>query len=226
MSGKIIVVEGIDAAGKGTFIQKLLEQVKPDLRIAVSKSLPKSNLRTALVTGEITDPKHITLLYRVALDKHIQEVKSLVTTHDIVICDRSIMSWYAYQGYGFQQKAKISVLEGINVFEPSYEPDYVVYLDIEYATMRRRLKDNRDGMDYIESRGENFFLRVKEGFYCLIKYGGFVELWKNTHHIAIDAEQSPDEVYQQFLSGGQDVARSFSYCDGTPPVAACFRSLV
>lgn len=108
----------------------------------------------------------------------------------VVVCDRYNPSTIAYQIYGnsmISDDVRSRVLRlPFEIGLP--EPDIVVLLDIDPALARMRLTDRGRG-DAFESRGEEFFRRVKDGYEALAATAG------RTQWISVDASAPEGDVF-------------------------------
>lgn len=123
MSGKLVVIEGIDGAGKSELIKRLME----------------THGKSALFTHEPWDRslaeeyKHKSpeeQAYYFAMDRfrHLKHVVIPALNEGLnVICDRYVYSNYAYQSY-----ADVPILF-INMIQPTnfVESDFVIHLDCD-----------------------------------------------------------------------------------------------
>ena len=175
MSGKFIVLEGIDGCGKTTQINE------------ISKWLPKSGLinknRTLIKTREpggsilgrdIRDmilnnhksnsPSNLTelLLYSADRAEHISKIiLPALQNGDWIISDRFSGSTLAYQGYG--REISIDIIKKLeNIVCQNIKPDLTIFLEIspEESILRRKNKV----ADRIESEGLDFLKKVNHGF--------------------------------------------------------------
>ena len=175
MSGKFIVLEGIDGCGKTTQINEL------------SKWLPKSGLinknRTLIKTREpggsilgrgIRDmilnnhksnsPASLTelLLYSADRAEHISKIiLPGLKDGNWIISDRFSGSTLAYQGYG--REINIDIIKQLeNIVCQNIRPDLTFLLEIspEESILRRKNKV----ADRIESEGLEFLKKVNNGF--------------------------------------------------------------
>ncbi len=180
MTGKFIVIEGIDGCGKTTQIDEL------------SKWLPSSGLinkKSKLITtrepggsqlgkklrGIILDnnannkPSSLAelLLYSADRAEHVSKIISpALKNNDWVISDRFSDSTLAYQGYG--RNINLEIIKNIEsiVCQGEY-PDLTFFLEIspEESVLRRK----NEIPDRIESEGLRFLEKVNEGFKLIAK---------------------------------------------------------
>ena len=175
MTGKLIVLEGIDGCGKSTQIQHLSQWLprsglmpqKSNLHLTREPGGTSlgSSLRDFLLNpSEGKAPEPLTELFLYAADRaqHIaQIIKPILERGDWVLSDRFSGSTLAYQGYGRDlnqdiiKELELIALQGI-------KPDITIWIDLSYEeSMKRR---NGRIKDRIESEGAFFLQKVAAGF--------------------------------------------------------------
>jgi dTMP kinase len=94
--------------------------------------------------------------------QHVAEViEPALARGDDVVCDRYSGSTLAYQGYG--RGLDVTELRELDSWANGHRvPDLVVLLDLPVEIARERLAGGR--RDRIESEGDDFLMRVHEGF--------------------------------------------------------------
>jgi dTMP kinase len=190
--GRLIVMEGIDSAGKETQAEKLsihfkenqnvirLEYPDPDGpigRIIKDFLFKKSDLSTEMQF----------LLYSTDMVKDKEKISSSVREGNIVIADRYFPSLLAYQTTkGFSSDKAIQYAE---LFEMP-KPDIVFYLKISPETSVKRSIKGKQELDRHESN-EKFLEKVANAYDSLAEKNVFGS-W-----IVIDGEKSTDNVFDQ-----------------------------
>jgi dTMP kinase len=194
-----VVVEGLDGAGKSTaisFIKNYFEKhsietvftrepggtkIAEDIRALALHNYEDENIH---------DDTELLLMYA----GRVQHIKNLIEpalkNGKSVVSDRFYWSSMAYQGGG--RKLDMSKLLAMNeLFVKDYEPDLVLYLDVDPAIGLQRAKKVGDP-DRIEKSGLDFFDRTRKVFKELVLNS------ENAHEI--DASQSIEsiekEIYQ------------------------------
>lgn len=171
MSGKLIVFEGIDGAGKSSQLLSVEEWLR-DLGYSVfstkepgGSSLGSSirNLLLSIDSGDISARAEL-LLYAADRAQHIDMViKPAVERGDIVLCDRFTFSTIAYQGYG--RGIDLSLINSLNdIATGGVVPDLVLWFDVSPHLAMERTK-SIGKLDRIESESFDFFRRVYQGYY-------------------------------------------------------------
>jgi dTMP kinase len=145
--GKLIVIEGIDGAGKTTVIRKLTKRLKSKgHKVSVSEwreSLVIGGYLKKLVKEKIKLCPHAFSTLHAAdfADRVAKEIKPALARGEIVICDRYFYTEIVRDA-GLKMECNWS--EGLFPFAPN--PDLIIYLDISLGTslarVRKRIKKN------------------------------------------------------------------------------------
>jgi dTMP kinase len=149
--GRLVALEGIDGAGKST------------LALAIASSLRRRGFSVAL-RHEPSDPKLGSLAQNVSrddawsgavyftVDRYIARpaLERALSTHDVVLTDRSFYSTLAYQGsiLAPREARRLKELEQT----ATREPDQVILLEIPSRAALRRLGGRRRTRGPLEQR--------------------------------------------------------------------------
>ena len=168
-NGILLVVEGVDGAGKSTLVRNLANQLAHKNReILITKEPGGSELGKYLRELVQTQPVPITpmaeyLLFAADRAQHIaQVIKPALARGAIIISDRMADSSLAYQGYGrgldrdYIQKINAWIMQGII-------PDLVFYLKLSPQQAAQRIK-KRLSLTAFEKEQEIFTERLLQGF--------------------------------------------------------------
>ena len=170
MKGKLITFEGIDGSGKTTQIKLLEKKLKQQKIAYVILREPggtklSEKIRELLLNHENIEISSLTesLLFLSARAQIvIEKIKPALKIGEFVICDRFIDSTVAYQGYG--RGLKIAYLDKLNMIATDgIQPDITFILDIHPTEAVHRIGIDRG--DRMESMGQEFFSKVREGYY-------------------------------------------------------------
>ncbi|MDR1851972.1 MAG: dTMP kinase [Propionibacteriaceae bacterium] len=165
--GVFIVFEGGDGVGKSTQAQLLGGWLEEQGREVVLTRQPGGTafgrrVREILLdpaTGEIS-PRAETLMYAADKAQHVVEVvRPALAEGKIVISDRYVDSMRAYQGAGRVLSERL-LEELSDIATEGLEPDLTVLLDMEPQQALSGIGE----LDRLESAGEDFHLRVRDGF--------------------------------------------------------------
>ena len=175
MTGRFIVLEGIDGCGKTTQIRHLIQWL-PNSGLMPSgaslvctrepggtplgRSIRELLLHTA--DQEAPAPTAELLLYAADRSQYVETlIRPALERGDWVISDRFAGSTLAYQGFGRGlDRSLIQQLESIAT--TGLQPDLTLWLSLSVQdSLQRRLGDKEDR---IEAEGAAFLQRVSEGF--------------------------------------------------------------
>lgn len=169
-NGFLLSFEGTDGVGKSTQIRFLAEELTgKGYSVLVSREPGGSAIGEAIRAILLDErngamsPVTELLLYEAARAQHMEEVVlPALSEGKIVILDRFIDSTFAYQGFG--RHLDLATLETLNrIAVLGRMPDLTILLALppEKAFLR---KGGRDGHDRMETEGDAFFARVREGY--------------------------------------------------------------
>lgn len=165
--GLFITFEGADGCGKTTQLMLLAKYLKSKgLEVVVTREPGARGLgekiREILLNydGEVSSQAEA-FLFLADRAQHIDViVNPAVESGKIVLCDRHTDSTVAYQGYGRGLDIdRIKMLN--NLATGDRRPDLTIVFDIDVETSMARVGAEKDRM---ESAGEEFFNRVKNGY--------------------------------------------------------------
>jgi dTMP kinase len=197
-SGKFVVVEGTEGAGKTTQIKltaQWLTTAYPDRPLIVTRQ-PGGTALGQGIRQMLLDPDNpivpLTelLLYAADRAQHVEElIKPHLAQGGIVLSDRYTDSTVAYQGYGRQ--LDLNLIEQLNAIATTgLTSNLTLWLDVDVqqgVQRARGLKGNYSGGDRIEQESLDFHHRVRAGFQALA-------LAHPDRIVTIDANRPPDEV--------------------------------
>lgn len=197
-----ITFEGLDGSGKTTLIFKLIEkllELKPNLsyiqtREPGGKDIPEAEKIRELILNKETNISAAAeaLLYTTSRRIHLERVIwPALKNNKLVICDRYIDSFYAYQGFarnlGFKFVKKMTEL----VIDKTF-PDLTFYLNVTPEQGKKRRLEGRLIQDRLDQEKEEFHNKVYEAYQKLIS--------KNKKRfIVINAYQSVDKVLEEII---------------------------
>lgn len=192
MTGRFIVLEGIDGCGKSTQIQHLAQWLPssglmPSTARLICTREPGGSplgqsIRELLLHAEADQTPSVTselLLYAADRAQHVDTViRPALLRGDWVLSDRFAGSTLAYQGYGRGlDRQLITRLESIAT--AGLEPDLTMWLMVPVeVSLQRRCGAKQDR---IEAEGCAFLQRVADGFASLAEQRSWCRL---------DAQQS------------------------------------
>lgn len=162
--GRLIVIEGGEAAGKSTQAALLAEHLGAVLTREPGGTAIGEALRRVLLDPSLPAPapRTETLLMLAARAQHVAEViEPALARGSDVVCDRYSGSTLAYQGYG-RGLGIAEIAELDRWANGGRTPDLVVLLDLPIELARGRRDAGPD--DRFEGESDDFRRRVRAGF--------------------------------------------------------------
>ncbi|KAB7769114.1 dTMP kinase [Xanthomonas maliensis] len=186
--GLLVVIEGIDGAGKTTLARRLAETLSAaEIPVVCSKEPTNgpwgTQLRQSAATGRLSADEEATLLIRDRRDHVEQLIAPALARGEVVILDRYFPSMIAYQGAA---GLPLDNLMALNAFAP--RPDVLLLLDLPPATGLARIRARGDAPNHFET-AENLE-RCRAIFNTLELPGKHV----------LDARTDADSVLRQALA--------------------------
>ncbi|NLF84392.1 MAG: dTMP kinase [Candidatus Gastranaerophilales bacterium] len=193
--GLFITFEGADGSGKSTQLDMAVKHLESKGINLIKTRDPGGTplgcrIREILLNydGHIA-PTCELLLYLADRAQHVEEkLIPALNEGEIVLCDRYVDSTLAYQGYARGlDKEQILLLNDIAA--QSLMPDLTLVFDVSTEVAMQRVGDTKDRL---ESEGQNFHRKVREGYLDLAK--------KYPERIVvIDANKSIEEVHREVV---------------------------
>jgi dTMP kinase len=193
-SGRFIVVEGGEGAGKSTQVEWVTASLRARGHEVVVTYEPGdtktgAELRTALLHADAAlEPRAELLLMLADRAQHVAEViRPALARGAIVVCDRYAPSTLAYQGIA--RGLGVDAVERLSRWAAGeLEADAVIVLDLPDAIAERRDSPQRAR---IERAGAEFHARVRAAYRELAAARGW---------LLVDADGTPDEVAARVLA--------------------------
>ncbi|MBI2786499.1 MAG: dTMP kinase [Legionella longbeachae] len=191
--GKLIVIEGLEGAGKSTAVNTVEESLNKKGIKSISTREPGGTaigdiLRNIIKSYDyrdvLDDRSELLLLYTARIQLLEQVILPALQKGVWVIADRFELSTMAYQGGG--RGLDQEIIDHLSHFAlKGFKPDLTLYLDISPDEGMKRAK-SRGALDRIEQQSIDFFHRVHE---CYIRH---IEM--NSNVMLIDASLPLPEV--------------------------------
>jgi dTMP kinase len=174
ISGKFIVIEGLEGAGKSSAVAILTQSIQAAGHIVINTREPGGTAMAEAIRDvvkhdwhdeKVTVEAELLLMYA-ARAQLVQNVilPNLEKGH-WVLGDRHDMSSQAYQGGGRQiDQSMIENLRAITLKD--FRPDFTLYMDVEPKEGLKRAK-GRGELDRIEQEDVSFFERTRERYLLL-----------------------------------------------------------
>lgn len=161
------VFDGVDGGGKSTQVDRLCTYLKTHGEVVTCKDPGSTALGEALRSillekGRMAiDMRSEMMLFTTARTQLVQEIiKPALQRGAFVVLDRFVMSTVVYQGHA--GKLAPEDIRTVNRFAiDGVTPDQTFVFDVPVATAMERIGAARDRM---ESRGDEYFSAVREGF--------------------------------------------------------------
>ena len=198
--GLFITFEGIDGCGKTTQIELLREFLDSK---GIANTVIREpggtevgeKIRQLLLDKKNSDMTSLTelLLFEAARAQIVEEkIKPALDDGICVICDRFYDSSLAYQGVARGMGTDIVKMLN-NVAVAGVDPDITFFLDISVEESIARRKSRGDESDRIESAGDSFIEKVRQGYL-------YAALYDSNRIRTIDAAGSVDSISSQIIS--------------------------
>lgn len=197
-----ITFEGLDGSGKTTVLKefsKKLREFFPTKEIIETREPGGKDLVVAEKLREIIldpssdlSPVVEAMLYSTSRRIHLEKVVwPSLEQGKIVICDRYIDSFYAYQGFardlGYQFTKDLT-----NLIINKSIPDITIFLDITPEDAKKRRDSSRLFEDRLENEKLEFHHKVDQGFKHLINEDP-------ERFVVVDGLNTPEEVCDEIF---------------------------
>lgn len=194
MQGKFIVIEGPDGVGKTTQCKLLCEYLdKKGIEFLHTREPGGTKIGDSIREMLLNPENSISqvaecLLYASARAQLINEViKPTLSKGVWVISDRYLHSSVVYQGIALGLGSQM--VEDINkIATEGLLPDYTFLIDLDTDVALTRIQRTKDR---IESRGHEYFKKVREGY---------LQLESKYNMIKIDGSQDIDKISKEIIS--------------------------
>lgn len=166
--------EGLDSSGKSTQAEMLVDKLHVNgfkaLLLREPGGTPLSEqLRTLLLDRQhlAITPMSEFLMFSASRAQLVDSIiRPALASGTIVVCDRFYDSSTAYQGWG--RGLPLDDIKRINrVATGSITPDRTIFLDIPVDEILTRKIAAGYGSDRIESSGNVFYQKVREGYHAI-----------------------------------------------------------
>jgi dTMP kinase len=190
---KIFSFEGIEGVGKSTQINLLKEYLESngystEILREPGSTITGESIRSILLDSKENLSSESELLLMFAARAQLISEKVNNSNSDIILFDRFYDASLAYQGFG--RNLPIDFIHSLITFINCPEPRLTFLLDISVQDgFERKVNDVKDR---IESAGNEFFQKVREGY---------LEIAKNNQNRikVIDAMQSIDDINKSII---------------------------
>lgn len=205
MSGKFIVIEGLEGAGKSTAVSIICEEIEQAGYDLVTTREPggtpmaeaiRNCVKHPWETEKVTVEAELLLMYAARAQLLQNVIQPALAAGRWVLGDRHDMSSRAYQGGGRQiSHDLIEPLRTITL--QGFRPDLTLYLDVTPAEGLKRAR-GRGELDRIEQEDLSFFTRTRERYLQMAAEDSSVKLI-NTMQPMEQVHQAIRQAIQTFL---------------------------
>lgn len=203
--GKLIVIEGLEGAGKSTAIDTVLNLLKHKNISAITTREPggteigeqlRKIIKNPQYKDNLDDKSELLLLYASRVQLIEEVIKPALREGIWVIADRFELSTLAYQGGG--RGLNQEMIKQLSSFcLNGFKPDLTLYLDLspELGIQRAQL---RGQFDRIEQQTIDFFHKVHQTYlHCIEKQDLIVTIDASLPLLKV--QEHIKEALQQFL---------------------------
>ncbi|HZY91812.1 MAG TPA: dTMP kinase [Thermoplasmata archaeon] len=137
--GKLVAVEGVDGAGKSTFVRGLADALRKDgYTVSLWREPTDSAISARAIAAGTDQPWTAALFFTLDRAHARPALERLLDRSDLVLSDRSFYSTLAYQGSRFPPRDR----PGLAALERAvaHLPDRVVWLRISPSVALRRVR--------------------------------------------------------------------------------------
>ncbi len=187
-SGKLVVFEGLDGAGKSAQIDLLREKF-PDLVVFKFPTRNYSMLNDYLEKKITIDSKSLFLLFLADIAQEQEKIKQALNSGKVVVLDRYVFSTIAYECNGIDHSNAKKIIEGVGYIIP----DLVILLDLDGKTSQTRKKKQKT-LDRYEENIKYLDL-VRLNFQKL-----FFQRFLTGNWHKIDATNSVDSIHREIVA--------------------------
>jgi len=200
-TGLLISLDGIDGAGKSTQVKLLSEWFERRGRTVIAPRDPGSTalgeaLREILLHRQEI-PLSMTaemLLYMASRAQLVRQIiQPALQAGQVVLADRYLLANVVYQGCAGGEEVE-HVWQVGRIATAGLMPHLTCVLDLPVSMAMSRLTR---GLDRLESRGEAYFQRVREGFVQQAQRLGEAA-------VIIDAAVPPQDIHAQLVAAIAD----------------------
>ena len=201
-TGKFIVIEGLEGAGKSSAIQVVVDTlqqfgIKDVVFTREPGGTPLAEKLRHLIKHEVeepvTDKAELLMLYAARVQLVENVIKPALAQGKWVVGDRHDLSSQAYQGggRGLDQNLMATLKSAVL---GEFKPDFTLYLDVDAEIGLARAR-GRGALDRIEQQNLDFFHRTRARYLQLVQ--------QDPQAVLINAEQSIELVSEDIRQAVQ-----------------------
>lgn len=178
MKGTFITLEGVDGAGKSSFLPWIEQRLRAAGRDVLVTREPGGTsvgeqLRNILLHSPLSAEAEVLLMFAARKEHLDRVILPALEAGRCVLCDRFTDATYAYQGAG-RGIALVHIAALERWIHGDVQPDLTILFDLPVEVARARSQSVRDP-DRFESERMEFFVRVRDGYLarareCPVRY--------------------------------------------------------
>jgi dTMP kinase len=209
--GRLVVLEGIDGAGKGTQTARLVERLRATGRAVATLGFPRyAATLFGQAIGRFLDgrfgaldavhPLLASVLYAGDRFESRDLLRDLLARHDVVVLDRYVASNLAHQGAKVAEPERAALLEWITRIEYDVfalpAPDLVLLLDLP-ARAAQQLVARKAARDYTTRQADlheadaDYLERVRDAYRSL---AAGAPQWRTVPCLRDGVLRAPDDI--------------------------------
>jgi dTMP kinase len=191
----LFTFEGIDGSGKSTQATLVADYLEKELGHKVVRTFEPGDgefnkyIRQLIMGDQVEKPVPLaeTMLYLADRVQHVEKtIKPALAEGKIVVCDRYIDSFMAYQGYGMQQDLR--VLSQLNsIASQGIIPHRTFLLDLEVSMIPERMLKRTGKLPKLTADEKKFFSLIRDGYRTIAKSN-------LTRFKVIQAQKAPETI--------------------------------
>ena len=181
-TGRLIVLEGIDGAGKSTQARLLCQHLRRAKVSCVFSHEPGGTAGAEALRALLLHPPKggwsrasEIFLFLAARNEHVRcKVIPALERGKVVVLDRFSDSTMAYQGFGggMTPRERAALAPLLAQAADGLRPDLTIVLDLPVAEAAKRIRARGEKRTDFEKRGEAWADSVRRGFLAMARYGG------------------------------------------------------
>lgn len=217
MKGKIVSLEGLDAAGKSSQVDLIIKFLNDKKIQSESIHFPAytDNTYGSIISmylkgdfGSIddVDPYFVASIYALNRYLFLEKLNDLLDRNDVVILDRYVYSNMAFQGAKFadDEIATRKIMDWIYDFEFNAlglpKCNACIFLDVPIDTIRKRLSETRLGADREYLDGKTDIHENDMKFQERVRYNYLNLINSPDYSIVSCYNRNPTDIFESYVS--------------------------
>ena len=196
--GKFIVIEGIDASGKGTIAMLMAGYLhdkipKEKILVTFEPTQGKYGAEIRKILKKESNPKkNAERCLRLYVEDRKEHIKNVILPAlkegKIVICDR-----YKYSTVAYQNAQGVPIKKIIKMHKGMPKPDLVIILDVDPEIAIKRIVKDRKRKDFDKFEKKEFLALVREKFLLM------PQIFPNENIKIVDASQPAEVTFSKIV---------------------------